>query len=117
MSNLFIICITIFISAPISVEARSMESQGMCELKAKSRYSKDIQEISRVTEYETRKSFLEQARKTKIARLEVCKPGPREVAKVQDVKSSGASSDGFACSEDYQCQMDKIEAMTGETAN
>jgi hypothetical protein len=117
MNNLFLIWIAIFMTTPVSVEARSIETQGMCELKAKSRYSKDMKEISKVTHYETRKSLAEQSLKIKLSRIESCKPKVRAVAKVEESKAKEISSDGFACSEDYQCQMDKIEAMTGESAN
>jgi hypothetical protein len=122
MKSFSLFVFALFLSAPATVEARPRESVGMCELKAKSRYAREMEEIAKERNPEMLKALTQDALVRKLDRIDACQnkqivkkelenqeKKPSEWKKGE--KSRQPAKDDWSCVDDVECQNGKIEAM------
>lgn len=128
MKSFLIVFLSVFFFSPGTVEARSLESVGMCQLKVKSRFAKEMEEIERERNPEMVKVLTQDANVRRMQDLERCqakaivkKPEPSiEMGKKPNrilnrkpakVPSEDSEFRDWSCSEDADCLEGKLEAM------
>lgn len=114
-----------FFLTPATVEARSIESLGMCQLKVKSRFAREMEEIERERNPEMVKVLTQDANVRRMQDLEACqtkangkKAEPlfelgKKPNRISDRKPAKVNSelDNWSCSDDPACLEGKLEAM------
>lgn len=125
MKSFLTVFLSVFLFTPATVEARAIESVGMCQLKVKSRYAREMEEIERERNPEMVKVLTQDANVRRMQDLEACvakakvkKSEPlfdlgKKPNRLPDRKPAKVPSefDSWSCSEDPACLEGKLEAM------
>ncbi len=114
MKSFFLIALTLFLSSTSVVEAHARESVGMCVLKAKSRYAREMEEIAREPNPEMLKVLTQDALVRKMENIDGCqqKLVAKKINEIQPKKiKRQPAQEEWSCATDVECQNGKIEAM------
>ncbi len=114
MKSFFFIALALFFSSPSVVEAHARESVGMCVLKAKSRYAREMEEIAKEPNPEMLKVLTQDALVRKFENIDGCqqKLVAKKQTEIQPKKANRQpAEEEWSCAMDVECQNGKIEAM------